>query len=114
MLVKESITDWAKAIDLEILAVSYCKRCINNYLNDFIDDAKQYFGEYCPEKIDLELKKVYAIIDWKEQQYSHIIALVPIVYDCKEIGRYELFFRIPSGEIYDDLLVIDGQEQLTY
>lgn len=113
MVNKEDVIEWAKPIDLEATVLSYCLECINNYLNDSPEDVKLYFGEYCSEKLKLELKKVYAIIDWKQPDYSHIVALVPIVYDFKEIGRYELFFRM-SGEIYDDLLVVDGQEQLVF
>ncbi|MGO4530910.1 hypothetical protein AB4Z30_17635 [Paenibacillus sp. 2TAF8] len=107
------VVEWAKSHNVEATARSYCLSCVNNYLAESPEDEKLYFGEYYPEKLMLELEKVYCIINWNEPEYSHIIALVPIIYDGKEIGRYELFYRM-SGEIYDDLLVIDGQEQLVY
>lgn len=113
MFDKKGIMEWAESFDVESTTFNYCLKCVNNYLVDSPEDVKLYFGEYSSEKLKLELKKVYVVIDWREPEYSHIVALVPIVYDGKEIGRYELFFRM-SGEIYDDLLVIDGQEQLVY
>ncbi|MEK4046905.1 hypothetical protein NSU18_25170 [Paenibacillus sp. FSL H8-0048] len=113
MFDKEGINEWARSFDVESTALSYCLKCVNNYFKDSPEDVKLYFGEYCSEKLKLELKKIYVIIDWRESEYSHIVALVPIVYDGKEIGRYELFFRM-SGEIYDDLLVVDGGKQLYY
>ncbi|MEK3824372.1 hypothetical protein [Paenibacillus sp. FSL K6-1558] len=108
------IIEWANSHNVESTALSYCLKCVNNYLAESPEDIKLYFGEYYyPEKLMLKLEKAYLMINWNEPEYSHIIALVPIVYDSKEIGRYELFYRM-SGEIFDDVLVIDGQEQLVY
>ncbi|MDO3676836.1 hypothetical protein [Paenibacillus ehimensis] len=113
MLDQNELINWVKSFDVESTVISYCHKCIDNYLVDSPEDVELYFGEYCPDNLLLELKKVYVVINWKEPDYSHIVALVPIVYANKEIGRYELFFKM-SGEIYDDLLVIDGKEHLVY
>lgn len=112
-MTENDLIDWLGTIEAEEKIIKDCLYAISNYISEDPEDANLYMEGCSLDRLTLKLRKFYVIVDWSERQYSHIIALVPIVYDGKEIGRYEAFFRL-NGEMYDDLMVINGQEQIVY
>lgn len=98
---------WAIENNVEERTLNGFWKAFENCVLDCPDEIERDFGDLDRKLFDLRLNRVCLVIDWVNEDRAYISSIIPIIYKGKEMGYYELMFKI-TGETFDDYLVTDG------
>lgn len=105
MYVKE-LKEWVIKNKIEERTLIGFWKNIKEYRYDSPQEFIDNFTNYNEEKLTVQIESVSLKLgNWPKCDYNCIISTIPIIYNGKEIGYYDLLFNL-DGEIFDDYFVI--------
>lgn len=100
------LISWAKDKKVEERSIEGFWRTFESYRIECTKEFERYFGIFDKNKLEIKLKRISLDVgDWPRCNYNHVVSYLPIIYMGKELGKYNVLFKL-SGETYDDYLVI--------
>jgi len=90
---------------LEEKSINLFWKVFSIYMKDTEEEFKRVFFNYSNDKMVIEINKIsFELGNWPECDYNHIVVYIPIVFDEKKVGYYEVYYTL-DGKVDDDYFV---------